>query len=395
MNIRKISIYLFIFSLFFLLSFFNVCVTVASEYAVTDEATFKIAAVSDDPALCNMKNTIWGKAYCACEINFDPKPVGEGPVYKISRNRCQTEEVTIQQPALLVGALGEILLKVDLNNNICSAEEGALSEHIFTASCKIKQLKAPDACLCSQDSSKLIGIVRPDRNLLINKSGRILAKNVELDSLSNFVRSGTGIDSSSPGSKVSEPILSKILEYPNFKTGETCVPFDPTDPLEDRLWDCSKPVFFDKTVQNVCCCEGINCTKKPVFTIGLQVCGDKEKQVPLSTLGDCNIGPQDVGKITGMDLGALQQRAKTELNPLNFESLNNLIGRFTKANMMNVGAVAMAMYIWAGFLWMTASGNSERTTKAKTIMVWTTLGVVVILASYMLVSFVFSNILQL
>lgn len=100
---------------------------------------------------------------------------------------------------------------------------------------------------------------------------------------------------------------------------------------------------------------------------------------------------------TSLDLSAakLQADAATSLNPLNFTSLTNLVGRLTKANFMNIGAVAMIMYIWAGFLWMTAQGNSERVGKAKLILIWTTLGVVVILASYMLVSFVFRDILQL
>ena len=60
-----------------------------------------------------------------------------------------------------------------------------------------------------------------------------------------------------------------------------------------------------------------------------------------------------------------------------------------------MGAIAMVMYIWAGFLWMTASGNAEKTTKAKGIIVWTSLGVIAMLASYMLVTFVFSSILQI
>lgn len=97
----------------------------------------------------------------------------------------------------------------------------------------------------------------------------------------------------------------------------------------------------------------------------------------------------------GLTLGKLQADAAMKLNPFKFIDLPSLIGRFLKILPMYMGMIAMVMYIWAGVLWMTASGNSERTTKAKVIVVWTSLGVVAMLASYMLISFVFKSVLQI
>jgi len=57
-----------------------------------------------------------------------------------------------------------------------------------------------------------------------------------------------------------------------------------------------------------------------------------------------------------------------------------------------IGAFALALFVWAGFLWMTAAGNAERVSKAERIMVWTALGVLMSLGSYVVVSYIFSVI---
>jgi hypothetical protein len=55
-----------------------------------------------------------------------------------------------------------------------------------------------------------------------------------------------------------------------------------------------------------------------------------------------------------------------------------------------IGSLALALYIAAGIMWMTSGGNAEKIDRSKSIFVWTTLGVVVMLASYFIVNFVFT-----
>lgn len=80
------------------------------------------------------------------------------------------------------------------------------------------------------------------------------------------------------------------------------------------------------------------------------------------------------------------------LNKLGIVEPSQLIGRFIQMLMAFIGSIALALYVYSGFLWMTASGNTEKTGKAKTTMVWTTLGVLMMLASYMLASFLFKSL---
>lgn len=394
MSFKKIAIYLFVFFLFFLSSFS--CVWADEEDIVKDAAGFSALPwgnADTTDGFCDKINTYMGRTYCTCNMQLLDHA---NPAVNITRKYCGKGTVKIHfQPAL--AQLAHLTLTIDTTQGICNTSHDQNNALIqFKGSCEIDQYQAPDACLCYQDRNKTgIGNPRPSQYLLVNSGLNVLAKDVKVDPLTSMVVSGIGIDASSPESKVSEPTLLKILGYANFKAGKTCVPYDPALPLEDRIWDCSVPVYINKSTLDVCCCEGAKCVKKNVFTAGVQVCGVSEKQVPVPPSGDCNINIGTVGKISGMDLDVLKQRAATELNPLKFTDPTNIIGRILKVVPMYMGAIAMMMYIWAGVLWMTASGNAERTTKAKVILVWTTLGVVAILASYMLVSFIFNTVLKI
>jgi hypothetical protein len=95
----------------------------------------------------------------------------------------------------------------------------------------------------------------------------------------------------------------------------------------------------------------------------------------------------------------LKVKAGETLNKAQFNTgkkgVIQIIGKVTNFLLFPIGAIMMALYIWAGFLWMTAQGNSENISKAKAILVWTTLGIVATLSSYLIVQFVFKNILQI
>ena len=65
-----------------------------------------------------------------------------------------------------------------------------------------------------------------------------------------------------------------------------------------------------------------------------------------------------------------------------------LIGRIINAVLGIVGSIALAMFIYGGFTWMTAAGGAEKVQKGKDILIWAAIGLVVIFASYALVNFV-------
>ena len=67
------------------------------------------------------------------------------------------------------------------------------------------------------------------------------------------------------------------------------------------------------------------------------------------------------------------------------------LGRFIKFLTGIIGSIALVVLITAGVLWMTSVGNADREKKAKEMMFWGVLGVIIILTSYSVLSFVFSN----
>jgi len=59
-----------------------------------------------------------------------------------------------------------------------------------------------------------------------------------------------------------------------------------------------------------------------------------------------------------------------------------------KTAMGIMGSITLVMFIYAGILWMTAMGAAEKEKKAFDILVWSSLGIIIILSSWALVTFV-------
>lgn len=101
-------------------------------------------------------------------------------------------------------------------------------------------------------------------------------------------------------------------------------------------------------------------------------------------------------KESGFTIGdkKLFEEAK-KLNRLGSITFNDLIGRVVKGLMAFMGMILFVLYIYAGLMWMLAAGNDEQITKSKNILVWSTLGVAVMLGSYVIVQFLFRDALKL
>ena len=68
--------------------------------------------------------------------------------------------------------------------------------------------------------------------------------------------------------------------------------------------------------------------------------------------------------------------------------------KIIKAVLTLLGIVALALMLYAGYTWMTAGGNEEKVTQAKTILRNAVIGLVIILSAYAIVSFVLSKLLE-
>lgn len=82
---------------------------------------------------------------------------------------------------------------------------------------------------------------------------------------------------------------------------------------------------------------------------------------------------------------------ETPQNPLAYANYQpeNVIGRIISVAMTIMGSIALVMFIYGGFVWMTAAGDSAKVSKAVHILVWSTLGLIVIFLAYILTNLLF------
>lgn len=92
------------------------------------------------------------------------------------------------------------------------------------------------------------------------------------------------------------------------------------------------------------------------------------------------------------DLKKTQELAAKNLNPIGINAPSDLISRGINLLMAFIGSIALILYIVSGFIWMSAGGNADKVTQAKGIMVWTTLGVIAMAASYMILKAILTRV---
>lgn len=77
-------------------------------------------------------------------------------------------------------------------------------------------------------------------------------------------------------------------------------------------------------------------------------------------------------------------------NPLPASDIPTILGTVMRAGFGVLGSLALLMFTYGGFLWLTSGGNPEMVEKGKQTMVWAILGVAVIFAGYAIVQFTLS-----
>lgn len=86
--------------------------------------------------------------------------------------------------------------------------------------------------------------------------------------------------------------------------------------------------------------------------------------------------------------------AQTQLtNPLGETDVRVIIARVIQGVLGFTGSLALLAFVYGGFLWITALGESKRVQKGKDIFVWATLGIIMISSAYVIVNAIFQAVL--
>jgi len=99
-------------------------------------------------------------------------------------------------------------------------------------------------------------------------------------------------------------------------------------------------------------------------------------------------GPGTVYKGESLNIEGIRAMGN-KLNKSSATSFPELLGMIIKTISQIIGSLALAMFIYGGILVMSSAGNAERTKQGTQILIWSALGVIIILSAYTLVSFVF------
>lgn len=75
-------------------------------------------------------------------------------------------------------------------------------------------------------------------------------------------------------------------------------------------------------------------------------------------------------------------------------SLGQVVGGIINIVLALLAIIAIVLFLYGGFLWMTAGGNEENVAKAKKIITATVIGLVIILLSAAAVNFVLGNLIN-
>ena len=90
----------------------------------------------------------------------------------------------------------------------------------------------------------------------------------------------------------------------------------------------------------------------------------------------------DVGEAAGVD------------TPSGQDGLTKIIGNIINVALGFLGIVLLAYLLYAGFLWMTAGGETEKVGKAKDMIKNAIIGLIIIVAAFAISSFVLSSLVK-
>ncbi|HUT43214.1 MAG TPA: hypothetical protein VMW95_02665 [Desulfobacterales bacterium] len=69
-----------------------------------------------------------------------------------------------------------------------------------------------------------------------------------------------------------------------------------------------------------------------------------------------------------------------------------LLGNIIRSILGVIGSLALVMFIYGGATWMLSGGNQLRVIRGKRILIWATVGLMVIFTSYVLVRFLINTV---
>lgn len=82
----------------------------------------------------------------------------------------------------------------------------------------------------------------------------------------------------------------------------------------------------------------------------------------------------------------------TITNPLPADDIPTAVGLVARIFTGICGSLALIMFVYGGFLWLTSAGNSEQVEKGKKIFTWSAIGLAIIFGAYAIVTQIYRTL---
>ena len=92
-------------------------------------------------------------------------------------------------------------------------------------------------------------------------------------------------------------------------------------------------------------------------------------------------------QVSALDLG-MEYAENLDLPVAEDDDVRDMAVTVVKYLITFLGIIAVVIILYGGFVWMTAAGNDDRVSKAKSIIVAGIIGLIIIIAAFAIVNFV-------
>ena len=79
-------------------------------------------------------------------------------------------------------------------------------------------------------------------------------------------------------------------------------------------------------------------------------------------------------------------------NPLGTANVPIIVGRIIRVLSGGAGMIALLMFVYGGFQWLTSGGNAEKIKKGQAIILWSLIGLVVMFSSYIAARYIIETL---
>lgn len=94
----------------------------------------------------------------------------------------------------------------------------------------------------------------------------------------------------------------------------------------------------------------------------------------------------------GNTVGLVNPIGGSDSNPAGQTNLMIIAGGIIKQALGILGSIALLVFVYGGFMWVTAAGNAENVKKGADAMQWAVIGICIIFSSYAIINLIFQGL---